>query len=184
MKKVVTLFMSAFLLSAGLVHAQERSTLSIKDLDSGIEKYIKKNYEGYRPVEAFKHEAVYEMKTQKVDAVEWLLFNQKGKFVKKEAGSKKDKMPSQMRTTLATKDVPSEITKYIKNTEYNLIEAYMYEEVTEVRIMKGAETERLVFDKDGEFLMKATPKPVEPAKKADSVPMKKEEPKKADTVKK
>ena len=64
MKKAFTLFIMAFLLT-GLIQAQEKSTLNVKDLNSSIEKYIKKNYEGYKTVEAFKYGAVYEMKTSK-----------------------------------------------------------------------------------------------------------------------
>jgi len=184
MKKVITLFIITFLFS-GLVQAQEKATLNIKDLDSGIEKYIKKSYKDYKTVEAFKYEAVYEMKTQKGDASEWLLFDKKGKFLNKETTSRKEKMPSQLRTTLATKDVDKDIAKYIKNSGYKLTEAYMYDESYEVRIQKGNDSPVLIFDKDGKFEMKlAAATPVAPPKKADSVPAKKEEPKKADTAKK
>jgi len=184
MKKAITLLSMIFLLS-GMIQAQVKTTISVKDLNSGIEKYIKKNFDGYKAIEAFKYEAVYEMKTQKGDAIEWLLFDQKGKFLKKETGSMKDKMSSQIRTTLATKDVSNDITRYIKKTEYKLTEAYMYDEATEVKVMKGNDAQSLLFNKDGKFIMKlVAPKPAETTKKADSVPAKKEEPKKADTTKK
>jgi hypothetical protein len=183
MKKLIGLFILAFLFS-GLAQAQQKSTLSIKDLNSNIEKYVKKNFEGYKIVEAFKYEPVYEMKTQKGDAVEWLLFDAKGKFLNKEAGTAKDKMPAQVRVTMAPKDVNSDITKYIKKSEYTLKEAYMYDEAYEVKIMKGNDNEMLMFDKDGKFVMKGVaPAAAEQPKKADSVPVKKEEPKKADTTK-
>jgi hypothetical protein len=187
MKKVFTLFIMAFLFS-GFLQAQEKSTLSIKDLNSDITKYIKKNYEGYKPVEAFKHEVVYEMKTQKGDAVEWLLFDKKGKFVRKESASDVSKMPAQIRVTMAPKDVNSDITKYIKKSEYKLAEAYMYDEAYEVKIVKANDNETLLFDKDNKFMMKmVAQKPAEPSKKADSVPakpVKPEEPKIPDTTKK
>jgi len=184
MKKVFTLFIITFLFS-GMMQAQEKATLNIKDLNSDIEKYIKKNYKDYKTVEAFKYEAVYEMKTQKGDASEWLLFDKKGKFLNKETASRKEKMPSQIRTTLATKDVDKDITKYIKNTGYKLIEAYMYNESYEVKIQKGNDAPTLLFDKDGKFEMKvAAAAPAVAPRKADSVPAKKEEPKKAETAKK
>jgi len=115
MKKVFSVFIIAFLFS-GIIQAQEKITLNVKDLNSDIEKYIKKNYKDYKTVEAFKYDVLYEMKTQKGDASEWLLFDKKGKFLNKETESRKEKMPSQVRTTLATKDVSSTITKYIKKT--------------------------------------------------------------------
>lgn len=184
MKKVITLFLLTFLI-AGMIQAQEKVTLNLKDLDSGIEKYIKKNFAGYKAVEAFKHSAFFEMKTQKGDAVDWLLFDQKGKFLKKETEADKAKKPLQIRTTIAVKDVDSDITKYIKKSEYKLTEAYSYEEAFEVKILKGNDAQTLLFDKDGKFQMKvAAAVPAAPAKKADSVPAKKEEPKKADTAKK
>ena len=182
MKRAITIFIISFLF-AGYAHSQAKATLSVKDLNSGIQKYIKKNYEGFKAVEAFEHEALFEMKTRKGDVQEWLLFDKKGKFIRKESGSMKDKMASQMRTTLAIKDVESDITKYIKKTEYDLTEAYMYEETTEVKIIKGNESHTLLFDKEGNYLMMVlAPKPAEHPKKADSVPAKKEEPKKADTT--
>jgi hypothetical protein len=184
MKTAIRLFIFSFLFS-GMIQAQEKATLNVKDLNSGIEKYIKKNYEGYKAVEAFKHEVHFEMKTQKGDAsVEWLLFDKKGKFLKRETGSMKDKMPSQMRTTMATKDVESDITKYIKKSECRLTEAYMYDEAYEVKIMKGNDSQSLIFDKEGKFVMKAVAPIPSETKKTDSVPTKKEEPQKADTTKK
>ena len=183
MKKVFSVFIIAFLFS-GIIQAQEKITLNVKDLNSDIEKYIKKNYKDYKTVEAFKYDVLYEMKTQKGDASEWLLFDKKGKFLNKETGSRKEKMPSQIRTTMATKDVSSAITKYIKNTGYKLTESYMYDESTEVKIMKGSDAPTLLFDKDGKFVAKVVaPAPAVQPKKADTVPAKKGEPKK-DTVKK
>ena len=184
MKKVVTLFIITFLLS-GMMLAQQKTTLSLKDLNSSIEKYIKNNYEGYKAIEAFKYEVIYEMKTQKGDATEWLLFDKEGKFMKKETEADKGKMTGQIRMTMALKDVSSDITKYIKKSEYKLTESYMYDEAYEVKIMKGNDAQTLLFDKEGKFVMKVeAPKPAEQPKKADSVPAKKEEPKKADTTKK
>jgi len=184
MKKVITLFALSYLF-LGMIQAQEKITLSLKDLNSGVEKYIKKNFEGYKAVEAFRHSAFYEMKTQKGDAVEWLLFDQKGKFLKKETEADKAKKPLQIRTTMALKDVENDITKYVKKSEYKLTEAYVYEEAYEVKIMKGNDNQTLLFDKDGKFQMKVVAAaPAAQPKKADTVPAKKEEPKKADTTKK
>jgi hypothetical protein len=80
------------------------------------------------------------------------------------------------------KEVKSDITKYIKKNfaDYQFTEAFMYDEVVTTKIVKGAETEKLVFDKEGKFVMKVEPvKPAEQPKKADSVPAKP-----ADTTKK
>jgi uncharacterized protein YlbG (UPF0298 family) len=185
MKKAIALFIITFLLS-GMGNAQEKTTLNIKDLDSGIEKYVKKNFDGYKITEAFKYEVVFQMKIQKGNEAEKLVFDRKGNFLYKMTDADKAKVSLQTRSTMAIKDVESDITKYIKkNFEgYKLTEAYQYDEVYATKIMKGAESEMLVFDKDGKFVMKAAPKPVESKLKADSVPVKKEEPKKADSVKK
>ena len=184
MKKAFTLIIISFLFS-GMVQAQEKSTLNVKDLNSNIEKYIKKNFKDYKAVEALKYAAVFEMKAQKDGVSEWLLFDNQGKFLNKETESRKSKMPSQLRTTMAAKDVNKDITKYMKNGGLKISEAYMYEESTEVMIQKGSDAQTLLFDKEGKFIMKMQPvKTIEQPKKADSVPVKKEEPKAADTSKK
>jgi hypothetical protein len=156
MKKVFTFFVISFF-CVGMMHAQEKTTLSVKDLNSDIEKYIKKNYEGYNITEAFKYEAFYEMKVQKGDAIEWLLFDNKGNFTKKLTETDQAKLPVQLRTTIATKDVSSNITKYIKKSTYELKESYMYDESYQVKIMKGNEVDNLLFDKEGKFIMKIVP---------------------------
>ena len=77
---------------------------------------------------------------------------------------------------MSLKDVESDITKYVKkNYEgYKLTEGFKYDEVYVTKVVKGAENETLLFDKDGKFEMKvAAPKPTEQTKAADSVPVKK-----------
>ena len=185
MKKAIVLIIITILFS-GISKAQEKTTMNVKDLDSGIEKYVKKNFEGYKITEAFKYEVVFEMKIQKGSETEKLVFDREGEFLYKKTEADKNKVTLQTRSTMALKDVESDITKYIKKNfeDYKLTEAFQYDEVYTTKIMKGAESEILVFDKEGNFVMKAAPKPVESTKKADSVPAKKEEPKKADTTKK
>ena len=170
MKTAITICIM-FFLSYGLM-AQEKTTLNTKDLNSNIEKYIKKNYEGYNTVEAFKSPAVYEMKVQKADSVEWLLFDAEGNFLKKETETAQAKLPAQVRVTLASDDVNKDITKYIKKIEYQLKEAYMYDEAYEVKVMKGNDAQTLLFDIDGKFVMKAAavePKPAETVKTPEPV---------------
>ena len=83
-------------------------------------------------------------------------------------------MPGQIRITMATKDVPGDITKYIKKSEYTLSEAYMYDEAYEVKIMKGNDAQTLLFDKEGNFVMKAeAPKAAVQPVKTDTIPAKK-----------
>jgi TusA-related sulfurtransferase len=69
MKKSFTMIIIAFLLS-GMIQAQEKTTLSVKDLNSDIEKYVKKNYKDYKIVEAFNYSLVYVMTIKKGDATE------------------------------------------------------------------------------------------------------------------
>ena len=186
MKKAVVLIIITILFS-GISKAQEKTTMNVKDLDSGIEKYIKKNFEGYKITEAFNYAVVFEMKIQKGNETDKLVFDRKGNFLYKKTEADNAKVKLQTRSTMALKDVESDITKYIKkNFEgYKLTEAFMYDEVYVTKIVKGADSEMLVFDKDGKFEMKvAATKPTQQPKKADSVPVKKEEPKKADTTKK
>jgi hypothetical protein len=184
MKKTFTLFVIIFLLS-GVILAQEKTTLSTKDLNTGVEKYVKKNFKDYKIVEAFSYPLVYVMTIKKGDLTEKLIFDSDGKFIKKATEADKAKVALQTRSTLSLKDVKSDITKYIKRNfaDYQHSEAFMYDEVVTAKIIKGAESETLVFDKEGKFLTKVVaPKPAEPAK-ADSVPAKvAEQPKKADTA--
>jgi len=178
MKKAFTLICTGFLLS-GLLVAQEKTTLSLKDLDSGIEKYIKKNYEDYKAVEAFNYGVIFETKALKGDASDWLLFDAKGKFLKQESETERDAMTLQVRTTLAVKDAPGDITSYAKKNDYKLSECYMYDEAYEVKIMKGNDSQTLLFDKDGNFVKTViAPTPPEKPATQDSVPAKSEDEKK------
>ena len=165
--------------------AQEKTTLSTKDLNSGVEKYVKKNFKDYKIVEAFSYPLVYVMTIKKGDLTEKLIFDSDGKFINKATEADKAKVALQTRSTLSLKEVKSDITKYIKRNfaDYQHTEAFMYDEVVTAKIVKGAETETLVFDKEGKFMTKVVaPKPAVPAK-ADSVPAKvAEQPKKADTA--
>ncbi len=186
MKKIFTLLFVTFLF-ARMIQAQERTTLNVKDLHSGIEKYIKKNYEGYKAVEAYKYDPVLVMTIKKGEATEKLVFDIKGKFQFKATEADRAKVAQQTRTTMSLKDVDSGITKYIKKNyeDYKLTEAFMFEEVYSTKVIKGDATETLVFDKEGKFVKKLTPPvPAAQPKKADSVPVKNDDPKKADTAKK
>jgi hypothetical protein len=186
MKKVFTLLFIAFVYS-GMISAQEKTTLNVKDLNSNIEKYIKKNYKDYKTVEAFRYDVCFEMKIQKGSETEKLVFDSKGKFLYKKTEADKAKVSLQTRLTMSLNDVESDITKYIKkNYEgFKLTEAFKYDEVYVTKIKKGADTETLLFDKEGTFEMKVVaPVPAEQPKKADSVPPKSGETKKADTTKK
>jgi len=187
MKATFTLFILAFLLHS-MSFAQEKSTMNIKDLNSSIEKYIKKNYKDFKTVEAIHYSVCFEMKIGKGDAHETLLFDIKGKFLKKLSGPEQF---DQTRTTMAVKDVDNDITKYVKKNfpDYKITEAYKYDEAYTAKVTKGDVSETLLFDKDGKFEKKLTqPAAVkEQPKKTDSLPpakAKKEEPKKADTTKK
>lgn len=138
-------------------------------------------------MEAFEYGPALVMKIQKGEAKESLVFDIKGKFLYKATEADRAKVALQTRSTLSLKDVDSDITKYIKkNFEgYKLTEAYMFEEVYTTKIIKGDATETLLFDKEGKFVKKVTaPVAVAPPKKADSIPAKKDDPKKADTTKK
>ncbi|MEI7983437.1 MAG: hypothetical protein WCI71_17435 [Bacteroidota bacterium] len=188
MKKTFTLVFIAVLLS-GMIQAQEKTTMSVKDLNSDIEKYVKKNYKDYKIMEAYHYSFVYVMTIKKGDATDKLIFDRDGKFVNKATEADKAKVALQTRSTLSLKEVKSDITKYIKkNFEgFNLTEAFMYDEVYTTKVLKGAEAETLLFDKEGRFIKKVVataPLPAVVPKKADSVPAKKEEPKPADTAKK
>jgi sulfur relay (sulfurtransferase) DsrC/TusE family protein len=165
-----------------MITAQEKTTLSTKDLNSGIEKYVKKNFQDYKITEAYSYPLVYVMTIKKNELTEKLIFDADGKFINKATEADKAKVALQTRTTLSLKEVKSDITKYIKKNfaDYQFTEAFMYDEVVTTKIVKGAETEKLVFDKEGKFVMKVEPvKPAEQPKKADSVPAKP-----ADTTKK
>ena len=146
--------------------------MNVKDLNSGIEKYIKKNYEGYKAVEAYKYDPALVMTIVKGDVTEKLVFDVKGKFQFKATEADKAKVANQTRSTMSLKDVDRGITKYIKKNfeDYKLTEAFMYEEVYSTKIVKGDATETLIFDKDGKFVKKVAPTAASAQpKKADSV---------------
>ena len=100
MKKASKLFMITFWLS-GMIFAQEKNTLNVKDLDSGIEKYVKKNFDGDKIVEAYKFDVVFEMKIQKGSETEKLVFDRKGNFLYKMTEEDKSKVTLQTRSTMA-----------------------------------------------------------------------------------
>ena len=186
MKKLLTLFLVTFLFT-GMIKAQEKTTMSVKDLNSDIEKYIKKNFKDYKVVEAFNYSLIYVMTVTKGDSTKKLVFDDNAKFLYKATEADKAKVSLQTRSTLSLKEINSDITKYIKkNFEgYKLTEAFMFEEVYTTKIVKGDATATLLFDKEGKFVKKVTaPVPVAAPKEVDSVPAKKDDPKKADTTKK
>jgi hypothetical protein len=186
MKKAVILLILT-ILSFSMTQAQDKITLNVKDLNPGITKYIKKNYEGYKPVEAYQYDPAFVMIIRKGDVREQLVFDRTGKFLYKATEEDKATISFQTRSTLSLNEVDIGITKYIKkNFEgYKLTEAFKYDEVYTTKIVKGAEAETLLFDKDGKFVMNAqAPKPAEQTKKTDSIPSKKEEPKQVDSTKK
>lgn len=181
MKKTLNLVSMLFLLSIA-THAQEKITMNVDDLNSDIDKYVKKNYAGYKITEAVKFDAVYEMIVHRESAAVSLVFSKKAAFLYKKTDAEKAKTAFQIRTSMALDDVESDITKYIKkNYEgYKLTEAYRYDEVYAIKIMKGTATEILLFDKDGKFVKKKeAAKPVPP--KTDTVAVK-PEPVKTDTI--
>jgi hypothetical protein len=185
MKVKITLFLSVFMISM-LAQAQIQKTMSVKDLESGIEKYIKKNYEGYKAVEAYQLEPVFEITIQKGNVMETLIFDHDGKFLKNKKDLDKSIVPIRTRVSMAAKDVSSDITKYVKKNfnDYTITEAFQYDLGYKVKIVKGSDAEYLLFDKDGKFEKKlAAPKTGEPAK-GDTTAVKKEGEKKADTTKK
>jgi hypothetical protein len=190
MKKAIALSIITFL-STGIINAQDKTSMNIKDLNSNIEKYVKKTYPDYKITEAFKYDLVYGMKIQKGDTMAVLIFDRNEKFKAKATEADKQKYALQTRTTMSLDDVPGDITKYIKKNSpgYKLTEAYSYEEVYSVKIMKAEANEMLLFDKDGKFVKKTgTAKPAAPAApevKTDSVPamQEKAEPAKTDSVK-
>ena len=130
MKKASKLFMITFLLS-GMIFAQEKTTLNVKDINSSIEKYVKKDFKGYKISEAFIYEVVFAKKIQKGSETENLLFDRNGKFLYKKTEADNAIVSLQTRSTMALKDVESNITKYIKkNFEgYKLTEAFRHNEV-------------------------------------------------------
>ena len=162
-------------LSSGFLQAQERTTVNAKDLPSGIEKYIEKNYKEFKTTEAYKFNFFYEIVVQNQSVKESLLFNRENNFVRKKTEADKAKVPMQMRSTISLDEVESDITKYLKkNMEgFKVVEAYRYNEVYTTKIMKGTETHTLVFDKEGAFVRIAPPPPPPAppaAPKPDSVP--------------
>ena len=86
---------------SGMIFAQEKNTLNVKDLDSGIEKYVKKNFDGDKIVEAYKFDVVFEMKIQKGSKTEKLVFDRKGNFLYKMTEEDKSKVTLQTRSTMA-----------------------------------------------------------------------------------
>jgi len=191
MKKALTSISVFFLLSI-FTFAQEKITMNVKDLNSDIEKYVKKNFEGFKITEAFEYDVIYEMVVHKADSNVSLLFNRKGVFLYKKTEAIKAKLDHQTRMSMAVKDVESDISKYIKkNYEgFTLKEAYKYDEVYVTKVVKGADTEILLFDKDGKFEKKIAAKPVHHVEhKTDSVHAKpvtepiKSEPAKIDSLK-
>jgi hypothetical protein len=173
--------MSALLitvLSSGILQAQERTTVNVKDLPSGVEKYIEKNYKDFKTNEAYKFNLFYEIVVQNQNTKESLLFNRENTFVRKKTEADKTKIPMQMRSTLSVDEVESDITKYVKkNMEgFKVVEAYRYNEVYGTKIMKGTETHTLLFDKEGAFVRIVPPPPpaapaAPKAPKPDSMPV-------------
>lgn len=175
MKKALTSLTVVFLLSI-YTYAQEKITLNVKDLNSDIQKYVKKNYEGFKITEAFEYDLIYEMVVQKEGVKVPLVFNRKGEFLYKKTDADKAKVANQTRMSLALDDVESDIKKYIKNNYdgHKLNEAYKYEEVYTTKIIKGTETEVLLFDKEGAFVKKVTKPAPQAEQKKDSIPVKQE----------
>ncbi|HTX88430.1 MAG TPA: hypothetical protein VMC08_05525 [Bacteroidales bacterium] len=178
MKKMIFITGIVLLLS-GITVGQVKTSMAVKDLNSSITKYIKKNYVGYKSTEAFKYDICYEINIVKGTATEGLVFDSKGKFLTKRTA---DIIPVRTRSTIALKDVNNDIQKYIKKNYdgYKITEAYLYDLAYSVKINKENASETLLFDKDGNFEKKlAEPAGMkETPKKADSVPAKQEEKKK------
>ena len=188
MKKAILLCMIIFL-AAGAINAQEKITMAVNDLNSNIEKYIKKTYPEHKATEAFKYAMVYGVKIQKGDSVLGLVFNQNAKFLSIYTPADKEKYALQTRATMSLDDVSGDITKYVKKNHegFKMTEAYTFDEVYVVKVMKGNENEMLLFDKDGKFVRKVTAaKPAAPAAISDTGAVMKEaqpEPMKTDSIK-
>jgi len=63
LQKAMRLLLSVLLitvLSSGILQAQERTTVNVKDLPSGIEKYLEKNYKGFKTNEDCSSESKYQ----------------------------------------------------------------------------------------------------------------------------
>jgi hypothetical protein len=84
MNKAIALFRFALLFS-GMIRAQEKTTMSIKYLNSGNEKHINKNYRGYKTLEARYYSLVYVMTIQKDDMSVKLIFDRDSNFLIKAA---------------------------------------------------------------------------------------------------
>jgi hypothetical protein len=171
-KQLILIFIS--ILTGMLATAQEIETINAKDLNSDIQKYIKKNFEGYKTVEAHKYNVLFEITMKKGSATETLVFDKEGNFLHKKTEADARMFSMQTRQSLAVGDVESNITKYIKkNYEgYKITEAFVYDETFSAKIVKGESTETLLFDKDGKFEKKLTAKPHPVAHKTDSIPAK------------
>ena len=147
--------------------------MAVNDLNSNIEKYIKKTYPEHKATEAFKYAMVYGVKIQKGDSVLGLVFNQNAKFLSIYAPADKEKYALQTRATMSLDDVSGDITKYVKkNYEgFKMTEAFSFDEVYVVKIMRGDNSEMLLFDKEGKFVKKVIAmKPAAPAAKPEPVP--------------
>jgi len=66
-----------------IIPVRTRTTIAIKDVESDIEKYVKKNHEGSKITEAYLYDQAYSVKIVKGDLSEVLLFDKEGKFEKK-----------------------------------------------------------------------------------------------------
>ena len=63
------------------VSMQPNIKMAIADLDKGIDKYVKKNYEGYKIISAINYQMVYSAKVVKGSEEVVLLFNESGEFM-------------------------------------------------------------------------------------------------------
>jgi osmotically-inducible protein OsmY len=63
-------------------------------------------------------------------------------------------MYAQQKTSIAVKDLDSDIEKYIEKNfkDYKTTEAYKYAAIYEMKIKKEATVEVLVFDKEGKLI--------------------------------
>lgn len=163
MKKILTFCIGAFII-IGTIKAQEKSTMSVKDLESSSTKYIKKNYKDFETTEAFKYNVIYLVKIQKSDTTEKLAFNSDGKFLYIMTEAIETKIAMQPFTSMAINDLPKDIEKYVKKQRegYKIVEAIIYDKVYTAVVVKGAEEVVLLFNSKGDFMQVVEPLNVAP----------------------
>lgn len=100
MKKSILLL--ATILAFTITNAQQKTSMKVEELQKAITKHIKKNYVGYKTIEAYKvdtkgiisYEVIVEKTTNKLD----LYYDNDGKFLRKEVEKKTKTVPKTNKT--------------------------------------------------------------------------------------